>query len=150
LFTSPFLCIIIDLNNNKGEINMDMIIKHDDRNLSEIAELKAAIALECILQNRILKCTCCRNDLSENPKIGLYDHSGGVRLVEQLPKMWVSLECSCGYHTSINKLGWKLWSVFKDDFDPKMSWRVQMPKGRMPFRLRREAEKFVEATKKYI
>lgn len=37
-----------------------------------------------------------------------------------------------------------LYEVFKDDFDPKMKWRVQMPKGRMAFRTKKEAVAFAE------
>ena len=44
-------------------------------------------------------------------------------------------------------MGYKLYEVFKDDFDPKRPWRVQMPKGRMDFRLKREAVEFAEKMK---
>lgn len=39
-----------------------------------------------------------------------------------------------------------MYDVFKDDFDPKMPWRVQFPRGRMPFRTKAEA---VEAAERF-
>ena len=41
-----------------------------------------------------------------------------------------------------------LWEVFKDDFMPSIPWRVQGPKGRVEFRLKRDAVAFAEANKK--
>lgn len=42
---------------------------------------------------------------------------------------------------------YELYEVFKDDFDPRFPWRVQMPKGRWPFRLKREAQFFAKLLK---
>lgn len=35
----------------------------------------------------------------------IYDHDGGWDITPEIPKQWVSIECKCGYHNSINKLG---------------------------------------------
>jgi hypothetical protein len=43
-----------------------------------------------------------------------------------------------------------LGEVFKDEWDPKMPWRVQMPKGRMPCRTKRDALRISEAIKQTI
>jgi hypothetical protein len=35
----------------------------------------------------------------------IYDHSGGWSLIGDIPKQWISFKCSCGYETSLDKLG---------------------------------------------
>lgn len=50
------------------------------------------------------KCSDCGETLNLN-HVNIYDHDGGLGLIGTIPKQWVSVECSCGYHNSINKLG---------------------------------------------
>jgi hypothetical protein len=49
-------------------------------------------------------CFTCGKHLNLNHAF-IYDHDGGWVLVNGLPKQWVSIQCSCGYHNSLNKLG---------------------------------------------
>ena len=35
----------------------------------------------------------------------IYDHDGGWNIIEDIPRQWISFECVCGYHTSLNELG---------------------------------------------
>ena len=45
-----------------------------------------------------------------------------------------------------------LFTVWKEDppFDPKLPWKVQMPRGLMSFRLKRYAVIFADAHKKML
>lgn len=84
---------------------MKLYLTHDDRELGEWEEGEFKYSLYDILLNRQLVCASCGKEQdSENLSVGLYDHSGGELLVADQPKQWVSIECSCGYHTSLNKL----------------------------------------------
>ena len=49
-------------------------------------------------------CITCGKHLDLNHS-SIYDHDGGWVVIEGIPKQWVSIECTCGYHNSINKLG---------------------------------------------
>jgi hypothetical protein len=42
----------------------------------------------------------------------------------------------------------ELYEVFKDDFDARAPWRVQMHRGRMDFRTKRDAVRFAAALKR--
>ena len=53
-------------------------------------------------------CVTCGKHLDLN-HVNIYDHDGGWGLIGSIPKQWVSIECSCGYHNSINKLGVSRW-----------------------------------------
>jgi len=82
-------------------------ITHDDRDL--LSELKATDimrlnnALHDVLDDRLMVCASCQKTLGP-VDVSLYDHSGGVYLIAALPKQWVSVDCKCGYQTSLNKL----------------------------------------------
>lgn len=82
-------------------------IIHDDRDLlSELSEddlLRIRLALHDLLDGRLMVCASCQKTLGP-VDVSLYDHSGGVHLIAALPKQWVSVDCSCGYQTSLNKL----------------------------------------------
>jgi hypothetical protein len=49
-------------------------------------------------------CVTCGKHLDLNHAF-IYEHNGGWVLIDSLPKQWVSILCTCGYHNSINKLG---------------------------------------------
>ena len=48
-----------------------------------------------------------------------------------------------------NKL-YNLGDVFKDSWDPKFPWRVQLPKGRMPCKTKRDALRISQAVTETI
>ena len=50
------------------------------------------------------RCASCNKHLYFD-YANIYDHDGGWGLIGDIPKQWISFECSCGYHTSLNKLG---------------------------------------------
>jgi hypothetical protein len=50
------------------------------------------------------RCASC-GKLLDMDVAHIYDHDGGWGLLGELPKQWISFECKCGYHTSLNKLG---------------------------------------------
>jgi hypothetical protein len=54
-----------------------------------------------------MHCATCGKQLGPDRPVNIYDHDGGWNLIDSIPKQWVSIECSCGYHNSINKLGVK-------------------------------------------
>ena len=49
-------------------------------------------------------CVTCGKHLNLN-HVYIYDHEYGWGLIGSIPKQWVSIECSCGYHNSLTKLG---------------------------------------------
>lgn len=50
------------------------------------------------------RCASCNKELYFD-YASIYDHDGGWGLIGDVPKQWISFECSCGYHTSLDKLG---------------------------------------------
>ncbi len=50
------------------------------------------------------KCVSCGKEIYFD-YAHIYDHDGGIGLIGDIPKQWISFDCcSCGYHTSIAKL----------------------------------------------
>ena len=69
-------------------------------------ELKIKGSLfELLKEAEHMNCVSCRKPLNPDRDVHIYDHDGGWTLLDSIPKQWVSIECSCGYHTSISKLG---------------------------------------------
>jgi hypothetical protein len=50
------------------------------------------------------KCADCNRLLSFD-HADIYDHEYGWGLIAEIPKQWISFKCSCGYETSLTKLG---------------------------------------------
>jgi hypothetical protein len=49
-------------------------------------------------------CGSCGKQLPGN-RATIYDHDGGWNIIAGIPRQWISFPCSCGYETSLNKLG---------------------------------------------
>lgn len=76
-------------------------IKHDDgRKVSELYHARVHDILDGLVAER---CAACGKEYGKVLHIGAYDHGGGDLVVADIPRQWLSVECSCGYHTSFNK-----------------------------------------------
>ena len=77
---------------------------YPENDYSFIAKCDIMKALGELVQNvKHTSCVTCGKELDMST-LNIYDHEGGWKLSNDIPKQWVSAECSCGYHTSLNKL----------------------------------------------
>ena len=89
-----------------------MILVNDNYPKNEYDELTEYEICDAIFKlifnvRHKMHCATCGKKLGPNNSVNIYDHDGGWKLIDSIPKQWVSIECSCGYHNSINKLGVK-------------------------------------------
>lgn len=88
-----------------------MDFKTDTLPIPKYTDLQAKRIMECLdelvapimLPERKCAGGCGRRlDLDH---ASIYDHEGGWGLIGDIPKQWISFPCSCGYETSLDKLG---------------------------------------------
>lgn len=86
-----------------------MDFKSDTYPTPKYTDLQAKRIMECLdtlaatIEKGKFCCASCGLQLPGS-HANIYDHDGGWGLIGDIPKQWISFECKCGYHTSLNKM----------------------------------------------